>query len=190
MNKKAVSEIIGVISVTLISVVIIGSTFFWAIQLIENNRKYSAIRDSENIMIEISKGVDKVIHEKNQYSVDIELKESQLLYVTNTSIILSNLDAFSTDSLSGNRYLIGDEDTCSADNISIDKNNICIVQKYLNKLEFFYIDVFTDGKLYGVEFEVEGSGSATKGPHTVFIKYGGAEETSERVNNKIRISIK
>ena len=191
-NKKAASEIVGFLAITLIAIVITGGAFFWAIQLVENNQKASRLYYSEELMVRLSEIVEEVLEGKTQQNIRIKLEDSQTIYIKNDSIKLSNRDGFSSTNLAGNKYLRGNENLCSQDNVSVGEENICVVERLLNEFEFYYVKTYSsaESKLYSLEFEIENVGSATKVTYVINFEYNGFEEIGNEVINKIKIDIK
>lgn len=190
-SKKSASELIGFITITLIAIIVIGATFFWTVQLIEKNKRFSTVQYSEELSTKISENLESVLEQKTQKSMRLELKEGQLLTVKNTSILLSNKDAFSDSSLSGTNYLRGNSSICNSENVSIGQENLCIVSKLLSEFEIYFVDTYdsSENTLYKVEFEIDKVGSAAKGSHYLIASYNGISESSGIITQKIKINI-
>ncbi len=190
-SKKAASELIGFIAITMIAVIVIGTTFFWTLQLIEKNKRFSTVEYSEELSIKISEKLEKVLEQRSQESMRLELKEGQILSVKNKSLIISNMNAFSDSSLSGTNYLRGNEAICTSENVSLGQENICVVSKFLNQFEIYFIDTYdsSNNMLYSVEFKIGNVGSATKGTHYLIMSYSGLEESGATTKQTIKIDI-
>ena len=116
-NKKGASELIGFLTITLIAILIISATFFWAVKLIEQNQKFSNVQYSEELSIKISEAVERVVEQKTQQNIRIELNQGQIMYVQNESVVLSNTNAFSDEGLSGINYIRGSKTLCESANV-------------------------------------------------------------------------
>jgi hypothetical protein len=189
MRKKGQTSIAGFLIITLIILVVVSGTFFWAKEFIDDSNHINDMSRMENRMIELDKAIREVANEQSQRSVDFEIKEGYLFIENNHTITFTfernpppafiskgtaSLGNASKDGPCFNYTILG--------NLGVDRSS-CIVKKGRDiSVNYIMLNDSTKDKCYSVQFESGGTAATGKGSHKVLLTYSHTNTTTDCVN--------
>lgn len=175
MAKKAQSTVIGFLLVTAIALVIVGSTFFFAVPLIDRIKNQDEVSRLENRMVETHAAIKKVADEQTQITVPFSITKGILtLDNNNTLIYKANFDLHKPFA---QRLLIGN-DTDEFGTLGVDEPAYLLEQAAVEmRLHYIILNDTDTGDCFGVQLRPNGQVAAGPGNHFVFFKWTG-ENTS------------
>ncbi|MEM4247732.1 MAG: hypothetical protein QXH80_00535 [Candidatus Nanoarchaeia archaeon] len=172
--EKAQSSIIGFLLITAIALVIVGTTFFFAVPTIDKTRNQDEVVRIENRMIETHAAIKKVANEQTQMTVPFNIREGILTLDNNNTLIYeANMrlpNVFSPHLLIGN-------DTDEIGTLGLDEPGYLLEQASVEMRLHYIILNDSAGNCYGVQLRAAGQVAAGAGDHFIFFRWAG-ENTS------------
>ena len=194
IGKKAQTNIIGFLMVTLIVLVVVSGTFFWAKNFLDEANHFNEISRIENRMIELDKAIREVVNEQSQRKVKFEIDEGYLFIDNNHTITFSfarnppsSLDS-SGVAILGNTSRSG---PCFNYNITgelgTDRSS-CIVKKGRDiSINYITLNDTSSQNCYSVQFQSGGTAAAGSGIHDILLTYSHTNTTTECNSNYIQV---
>lgn len=185
VSKKAQSEVIGFILLTLIVIAAVSMTFFWAKPQIDKINNANEVSRVENRMIALHSAINEVANHKTQRTVSFEIKKGQL-YLQNQSIIYSAYMDLPESMISSRKILKGNKsDTGPCVNYSVYgrvgyDDSGCLIEKGSIELELKYIVLndTSENKCYGIMLDAGDNAAAAGGSHDILLTYKETNTTN------------
>ena len=193
-SKTGQTNVVGFLIITLIILVVVSGTFFWAKGLLDETNQFNEISRMENRMIELDKAIREVVNEQSQRTVSLEIDEGYLFIEDNHTMTFTFSKSPPKSLDTGGVAVLGNASTdgpCfdySVKGILGTDRSSCIVKKG-NQLSINYImmnETSTDD-CYSVQFESGGTAAAGKGLHEILLTYSHTNTTSDCNTSYIRV---
>jgi len=193
-SKTGQTNIVGFLIITLIILVVVSGTFFWAKEMLDDSKHVSEISQIENRMIELDKAIREVVNEQSQRSIKFDIENGYLFIADNHTITFSFArnppESFDSAGVAilGNSSSAG---VCFNNNVRGilgTERSSCIIRKG-REISVNYIimnETITDN-CYSVQFEGSGTGAAGKGTHEILLTYSHTNTTTECNTSYIRV---
>jgi len=183
--KKGQSDVVGFVIITLIILIVVSGTFFWARGMIETNNDFNDVTRMENRMREINKAIEEVANEQGQRSINLDLNEGWLFIEDNSTLTYSADLELPYAKHGSDSVLIGNgssEGPCLSTSYGIlGTDNIgCLIENgEVNiKLKYIILNETSSNNCYNIVLESGGTAAARKGTHNLLIKYDRTETNS------------
>jgi len=174
MAKKGQTTIIGFLLITAIALVIVASTFFFAIPLIDKTKNQDEVARMENRMIETHAAIKKVANEQTQMTVPFSIRKGILTLADNNTLIYQ---ANMLLPISYNRLLIGN-DTSEVGTLGVDEPGFLLERASVEMRLHYIVLKDNSSKCYGIELKPGGQVTAGIGDHFVFFKWVGEDNSA------------
>lgn len=178
MRRKGQSDVVSFLIITLIILVVVSGTFFWAKSMVERNNNYNDVTRMENRMREINEGIIDVANEQGQRSIDVEIKSGNIFLESNTTLTYSTDLDLPEAKFSGNSVIIGNNSAtgpCLGSDygmLGTDESGCMIESGALNiKLKYIILNETSTSNCYNILLESGGSAAIREGVHNILIKY-------------------
>ena len=193
-KRNAQTSIIGFMLVTLIVLVAVSGTFFWARDFLNESNHFNEISRIENRMIELDKAIREVANEHSQRTVKFEIDEGYLFIDNNHTITFSfsqnppgSLDSSgvailgntSQDGPCFNYSVVGD--------LGTDRSS-CIIRKGRDiSISYVMLNDTSTQDCYSVQFKSGGNAAAGSGLHDILLTYANTNTTTECNTSYIQV---
>ena len=194
MIKKGQSSVIGFLLITLIVLVVVSGTFFWAKELLEDSNQFSEISRVENRILDLDKAIREVANEQSQRTVNFNI-DNGYLFIENNHTITFRFGENPPDQLYGENIIIFGNASVDGPclNYSLtgklgEDRSSCIIRNGRDiSINYLRLNETSTDDCYGVQFKSGGTASATKGSHNVLITYSHTNTTTECNTSYIQV---
>ncbi|MBT3940434.1 hypothetical protein HOD83_02010 [Candidatus Woesearchaeota archaeon] len=192
-NRKGQTNIIGFLLITLIVLVIVSSTFFWAKGFLDDSNHVNEISRVENRLIELDKAIRDVANEQSQRTVKFEVDEGYLFIDNNHTITFSFArnppKAFdNTVAILGNTSRTGPCFNYSVIGTLGTDRSSCIIRNGRElSVNYIMLNDTNTNNCYSVQFDAGDNAAAGKGMHDILITYAQTNTTTECNNSYIQV---
>jgi hypothetical protein len=194
MTKKGQSNIIGFMIITLIILVVVSTTFFWANDLLGDSAHVNEMGRMENRMLELDKAIREVANEQSQRNIKFEI-ESGYFFIENNHTLTYSFNrnppkSFDSSGVAilGNTSTVGPCFNYSIISTLGEDRSSCIIKKGRDiKINYIVLNETNTQDCYSVQFESGGTAAAGKGIHNILLTYSHTNITSDCNNSYIRV---
>jgi len=165
---RAQSTVIGFLAITVIAVIIAGTTFYWAKPLFDKTLAQDEVLRVENRMLETHAAITRAANTQSQTTVGFDVNEGMLMF-SNNSII------FKMQKELPNPYqsvvMLGN-DTYEIGSLGADEPAYILEQgSYQIKLHYRILNDSSTNRCTGILLESGGQTAVGPGRHSIFVKW-------------------
>lgn len=169
---RAQSTVIGFLAITVIAVIIAGTTFYWAKPLFDKTLAQDEVLRVENRMLETHAAITRAANTQSQTTVGFDVNEGVLTLDANNSII------FKMQTELPNPYrdvvMLGNYTNSTDDlrTLGVDEPAYILEQgSYQIKLHYQYLRDNSTNQCTGILLEPGGQTAVGPGRHSIFVKW-------------------
>jgi hypothetical protein len=188
-QKKGQTNITGFLIITLIIIVVVSGTFFWAKEFLDDSNQINEISRIENRMIELDKAIREVANEQSQRSVNFDIDDGYLFIENNHTITFTFERNPPGSFISKGTAILGNASiNGSCFNYTVlgtlgEERSSCLMKKGRDiSVNYIMLNDTLTNKCYSVQFEPNGNAAAGKGSHKVLLTYSHTNTTTDCIN--------